>query len=44
MDYHEATPEHLAAAIAAQIGRSIDYRPVENDGAERAAAVIAELL
>ena len=32
------------AAIAEEIGRDVDYRPVETDGAARAAALIAELL
>ena len=31
-------------AIADEIGREVDYRPVETDGAARAAALIAELL
>lgn len=29
---------------ASEIGREVDYRPVETDGATRAAARIAELL
>ena len=44
MDYATTTPEAIAAAIADEIGRSVDYRPVESDGAARAAARIAELL
>ena len=40
----DAEPDALAAAIAAEIGRAVDYRPVETDGAERAAALLAELL
>jgi UDP-N-acetylglucosamine:LPS N-acetylglucosamine transferase len=47
MDYDDASPERLAAAIAGmaeRIGRPVDYRPVETDGAERAAGVIAQLL
>jgi pimeloyl-ACP methyl ester carboxylesterase/predicted glycosyltransferase len=44
MDFDEATPEVIAEAIAAEIGRDTDYRPVESDGAARAAARIAELL
>jgi hypothetical protein len=32
------------AAIAAEIGRPVDYRPVEADGAARAASLLAELL
>jgi pimeloyl-ACP methyl ester carboxylesterase/predicted glycosyltransferase len=44
MDYATATPEAIAAAIAAEVGRPVDYRPVETDGAARAAALLAELL
>jgi len=34
----------IAEAIAAEIGRTVNYRPVESEGAARAAAYIAELL
>jgi UDP-N-acetylglucosamine:LPS N-acetylglucosamine transferase len=44
MDYATATPETIAEAIAAEIRRAVDYRPVETDGAARAAALLAELL
>jgi pimeloyl-ACP methyl ester carboxylesterase/predicted glycosyltransferase len=44
MDFEDATPETIADAIAQEIGRPVGYRPVERDGAERAAALIAELL
>ena len=44
MDYETATPDVIAQAIAEEIGRETDYRPVESDGAARAAAQIAELL
>ncbi|MDX1658627.1 MAG: alpha/beta fold hydrolase [Nitriliruptorales bacterium] len=44
LDYEDATPDHLASVIAAEIGRDVDYRPVETDGAARAAATLAELL
>jgi pimeloyl-ACP methyl ester carboxylesterase/predicted glycosyltransferase len=44
MDFDESTPEVIADAIAAEIGRDVDYRAVETDGAARAAALIAELL
>jgi pimeloyl-ACP methyl ester carboxylesterase len=44
MDFERDGPEEIAAAIAAEIGREVDYRPVETDGAARAAASIAELL
>jgi UDP:flavonoid glycosyltransferase YjiC (YdhE family) len=44
MDFDESTPEVIAEAIATEIGRTVDYRPVEIDGAARAAALIADLL
>jgi len=44
MDFAAATPEVIAAAIATEIGRPVDYRPVETDGAARAARLLAELL
>ena len=44
MDYEESPPELIAAAIAQEIGRQVDYRDVETDGAARAAGRIAELL
>jgi pimeloyl-ACP methyl ester carboxylesterase/predicted glycosyltransferase len=44
MDYATATPESIADVITAEIGRPVDYRPVEADGAARAAALVAELL
>jgi pimeloyl-ACP methyl ester carboxylesterase/predicted glycosyltransferase len=43
MDYDEASPETIADAIARQVGREVAYRPVETDGARRAAEMIAEL-
>jgi predicted glycosyltransferase len=44
MDYATATPELIAEAIEAELDRPIDYRPVETDGAARAAALIAPLI
>jgi pimeloyl-ACP methyl ester carboxylesterase len=44
LDYADLTPDVLAEAIAADIGREVAYRPVETDGADRAAALLAELL
>jgi pimeloyl-ACP methyl ester carboxylesterase/predicted glycosyltransferase len=44
MDFEQATPEVIAAAIAEEIGRKVMYRDVEHDGAARAAARIAELI
>jgi pimeloyl-ACP methyl ester carboxylesterase/predicted glycosyltransferase len=43
LEYDDATPDRLAESIAAGIGRPVDYRPVETDGAARAAARIVEL-
>lgn len=43
--YAEASdPETLAGAIVAEAGRAVDYRPVETDGAARAAALLGELI
>ena len=44
MNYETSTPETIATAIAAEIGADVNYRPVETDGASRAATLIAELL
>jgi pimeloyl-ACP methyl ester carboxylesterase/predicted glycosyltransferase len=44
MDYQTAGPSDIAAAIADEIGRDVDYLPVTTDGAARAAALIAGLL
>jgi pimeloyl-ACP methyl ester carboxylesterase len=44
MDFALDGPQEIAAAMASEIGRDVDYRPVETDGAARAAAAIAELL
>jgi pimeloyl-ACP methyl ester carboxylesterase/predicted glycosyltransferase len=44
LEFESETPETIAVAIAEEIGRAVDYRPVERGGAERAAALIAELL
>ncbi len=44
MDFDDASPGTIAAAIANEIGRQVDYQPVTSDGAARAAATIAELL
>ena len=44
MEYAGSPPEVIAAAIAQEIDRPVDYRPVETDGAARAAALIAPLL
>ena len=44
MDFDSSTPESIAQAIRDEIGRPVSFRPVESDGAARAAALIAELL
>ena len=44
MDFETSTPSVIAEAIAEEIGRDVDYAPVETDGAAKAAARIAELL
>src|SRR5262249_2078797 len=44
MDFAQASAEVVAAAIAEEIGRTVDYRDVETDGARRAATRIAEML
>ena len=44
MQYADSPPAAIAAAIAQELAREVDYLPVPADGAERAAAMIAELL
>jgi pimeloyl-ACP methyl ester carboxylesterase/predicted glycosyltransferase len=44
MDYQTSGPAEIAAAIADEIGREVDYRPVEAGGAARAAALISTIL
>jgi predicted glycosyltransferase len=44
MDFEESAPEDIAVAIAEEIGRQVDYMPVESDGARRAAERLAEML
>jgi pimeloyl-ACP methyl ester carboxylesterase/predicted glycosyltransferase len=44
MDFETDGPSQIAAAIAEEIGRDVDYKPVETDGAARAAKLIGELL
>ena len=44
LDCGQTGPEDLAQAIADQIGRPVSYRPVETDGAARAASILAELI
>ena len=44
MDFDSDGPAEITAAIAGEIGREVDYRPVETDGAARAARLIADLI
>jgi UDP-N-acetylglucosamine:LPS N-acetylglucosamine transferase len=44
MDIDASPPEVVADAIASELDRQPDYRPIEADGARRAATLIAELL
>ena len=44
MDYATSDPDLIAEAITTELGRHVDYHPVETDGAARAAHLIAELL
>jgi len=44
IDYDDLTPDALAAAISEEMGRDVEYRPVDPDGAARAAALLAALL
>ena len=44
VDYHALTPEALAEQALAKMHAPVRYRPVEIDGAARAARRIAEVL
>jgi predicted glycosyltransferase len=44
MAYTTAGPAEIADAIASEIRREIDYRPVASNGAAQAAALLADLL
>jgi predicted glycosyltransferase len=44
MAFDESPPDVIARAIADEIDRPVDYRPVESDGAAKAASIIAEVL
>jgi pimeloyl-ACP methyl ester carboxylesterase len=44
MDFDAADPDAIATAIADELARQVTYRPVEADGAARAAALISDLL
>ena len=44
MEYATATPEVIGAAIAAEIGKHVAYRPIDPGAVSRAARQIAEML
>lgn len=44
MEYASTDEGALAAAIAAEVGKPVNYKSVETDGARRAAEMIAELI
>lgn len=44
MDFDQATPDYLAAAIEATLSQPVNYAEVETDAAARSAELIAELL
>jgi UDP:flavonoid glycosyltransferase YjiC (YdhE family) len=44
MDYDTDGPAEIARAIAEEIGRPVEYLPVDPNGARRAAELIAEIL
>jgi pimeloyl-ACP methyl ester carboxylesterase/predicted glycosyltransferase len=44
LGYEETAPDVLAEVMAEEISRPVRYRPVETDGAARAAACLAELI
>ena len=44
LDFDLATPDVIVEMTINEIGRPVDYRPVERDGAARAATLIADML
>ena len=44
MEYAGSDPDQIAEAMVTEVGRKVEYVPVEFDGAARAAAMIAELV
>jgi pimeloyl-ACP methyl ester carboxylesterase len=44
MDFDDSPPDAISEAIAGEIAREVDYRPVETDGARRAAERLADML
>ena len=44
MEFERSPPEVIAEAMAERLDRPVEYRPVDGDGARRAAALIAPLI
>jgi len=44
MAFNDSTPDVIAGALADELSRELNYRDVERDGAQRAAAMLAEML
>jgi pimeloyl-ACP methyl ester carboxylesterase/predicted glycosyltransferase len=44
MNFRSTEPDELAEAVVTETGRNVSYKPVETDGAARAAGLIAELV
>ena len=44
MDFDETGPAKLAQIIAANIGKPVNYNPVNTDGAQKATSMILGLL
>jgi len=44
MDYRKAAPDEIAHAVVETLRRPVAYRPVESDGARRAARLLSDLL
>jgi predicted glycosyltransferase len=44
MDFDDSPPDAIAEAISQEIGREVAYKPVETDGARRAAGRLAEMV
>ena len=44
MDYATSKPETIAEAMVAALKQPMNFRPVESDGAMRAASMLAEIL
>ena len=44
MEFHKTDPDQIADAIVNETGKQTSYRPVETDGAAKAAAKVAQLI